>query len=142
MEAAVATRKRRRLQYSLRTWLLFTLLLGVLLSIIAQFTLREFERRSMYVQSYPVIDVLDWERHASGVQPDFAALKAAIERDVKPETWKAAGGMGRIIQIESNLSLIVTQSPQVHQELADYLERRPRGTRRNAKSADASVESR
>jgi len=61
--------------------------------------------------------------------PDFQALADLITSAVAPESWKAAGGQGRIAPLHNHLTLAISQTPEVHEEIVDLLEqlRRLRG---------------
>lgn len=57
-----------------------------------------------------------------GVQPDWDSLIDLITSTVKPTTWDVVGGPGSIKEFETNLSIVVSQTQDVHEELADLLE--------------------
>ncbi|MBN1394317.1 MAG: hypothetical protein JW959_04790, partial [Pirellulales bacterium] len=57
-----------------------------------------------------------------GVEPDFDSLIELITRTVAPTTWDEVGGAGTIEEFERNLSIVVSQTQEVHQQLADLLE--------------------
>lgn len=57
-----------------------------------------------------------------GAQADFDSLIELITTTVKPQTWDSVGGQGSIAPFETNLSLVVSQTQEVHEELADLLE--------------------
>lgn len=56
-----------------------------------------------------------------GVQPDFDSLIELITTTVDPESWEELGGPGTIAPFETNLSLVVSQTQEVHDRLADLL---------------------
>jgi general secretion pathway protein D len=56
-----------------------------------------------------------------GAKPDFDSLIRLLQSTVAPESWKAAGGPGVVEWFPTNLSLIVRQSAEVHQKIADLL---------------------
>ncbi|MDZ4818789.1 MAG: hypothetical protein SGJ20_07435 [Planctomycetota bacterium] len=56
-----------------------------------------------------------------GSQADFDALIELIEETIAPTTWAAQGGNGAMREYENNLSLIVTQTDEVHEQIADLL---------------------
>ncbi len=56
-----------------------------------------------------------------GAQPDFDALIDLITSTVKPQTWDAVGGPGSIAPFETNLSIVVSQTQDVHEEIVDLL---------------------
>lgn len=53
---------------------------------------------------------------------EFNALTELISSTVAPDTWVQAGGEGSIAPFETNLSLVVRQAEEVHDEIADLLE--------------------
>jgi general secretion pathway protein D len=58
-----------------------------------------------------------------GVQADFDSLIELITSTVQPNTWKEGGtGEGAISQFETNLSIVVSQTEEVHSDIADLLE--------------------
>jgi hypothetical protein len=54
---------------------------------------------------------------------DFAPIIEKIETKVAPNSWAGAGGPGKIQAFARTASLVVTQTPEVHKELAAYLRR-------------------
>ena len=57
-----------------------------------------------------------------GTQADFDSLIDLITSTVKPTTWDNVGGPGSIAPFETNLSLVVSQTQEVHEEIVDLLE--------------------
>jgi len=57
-----------------------------------------------------------------GAQADFQSLMELIQQTVQPTTWDANGGPGAIRPFETNLSLVISQTQEVHEEIADLLE--------------------
>lgn len=57
-----------------------------------------------------------------GVEADFDALIDLITSTVRPTTWDAVGGPGSIAPFETNLSLVISQTQEVHEEIVDLLE--------------------
>jgi general secretion pathway protein D len=57
-----------------------------------------------------------------GVQADFESLIELITSTVFPTTWDDVGGPGSITQFQGNLSLVISQTQEVHEEVADLLE--------------------
>jgi general secretion pathway protein D len=57
-----------------------------------------------------------------GSQADFDSLIDLIKTTVKPTSWDDTGGAGSISPFETNLSLVVSQTQEVHEELSDLLE--------------------
>ena len=58
-----------------------------------------------------------------GAQADFDSLIELITTtDRSPQSWDDVGGPGSIAPFETNLSLVVSQTQEVHEEIADLLE--------------------
>lgn len=53
---------------------------------------------------------------------DFDSLIELITSTIQPTTWDDVGGPGSIAGFETNLSLVVSQTQEVHEEIADLLE--------------------
>ncbi len=57
-----------------------------------------------------------------GTQADFDSLINLITGTVKPQTWDSVGGPGSIEPFETNFSIVVSQTQDVHEEIVDLLE--------------------
>ena len=57
-----------------------------------------------------------------GVQADFDSLIDLITTTIAPESWVDVGGPGSIQEFATNLSLVVSQTQDVHEQIADLLE--------------------
>jgi general secretion pathway protein D len=57
-----------------------------------------------------------------GAQADFDSLIELITTTVKPQTWDEVGGPGSIQEFQNNLSLVISQTQDVHEEIVDLLE--------------------
>lgn len=57
-----------------------------------------------------------------GIQADFDPLMELIERTIAPDSWEDLGGTGRMQEFESNLSLVIYQSQEVHEQIQDLLD--------------------
>ena len=57
-----------------------------------------------------------------GVQADFDSLIELITTTVQPTTWDEVGGPGSIAPFETNLSLVISQTQEVHDQIKDLLE--------------------
>jgi len=55
-------------------------------------------------------------------EPSFDLLIDLITSTVHPDTWKKAGGVGSIAGYDRNLSLVVSQTREVHEAIIDLLE--------------------
>jgi len=56
-----------------------------------------------------------------GTQADFDPLIELITSTVKPMTWEPAGGQGNVKGFESTLSLVVSNTQEVHDEIGELL---------------------
>jgi len=59
--------------------------------------------------------------NVGGSQADFQSLIDLIQNTVAPQTWNTVGGQGAIQPFATNLSLVVSQTQEVHEEIADLL---------------------
>jgi general secretion pathway protein D len=59
---------------------------------------------------------------AGGAQADFDSLIDLITATIQPTTWDDVGGPGSIQPFETNLSLVVSQTQEVHEQIKDLLE--------------------
>ena len=57
-----------------------------------------------------------------GSQADFDALIDLITSTIRPTSWEDVGGPGSIKPFETNLSIVVSQTQEVHEEIVDLLE--------------------
>ena len=57
-----------------------------------------------------------------GAMADFESLIELITTTIAPTTWDEVGGPGSIAPFETNLSLVISQTQEVHEEIADLLE--------------------
>jgi general secretion pathway protein D len=57
-----------------------------------------------------------------GAQADFDSLIQLITSTVAPTTWDDVGGPGSIAPFETNLSIVVSQTQAVHEQIVDLLE--------------------
>jgi general secretion pathway protein D len=57
-----------------------------------------------------------------GVKADFDSLIELITTTVQPTTWDEVGGPGSVAPFETNLSLVISQTQEVHEQIKDLLE--------------------
>ena len=57
-----------------------------------------------------------------GAQADFESLIELITTTIAPDSWDEVGGPGAIQEFEGNLSLVVSQTQDVHDQIADLLD--------------------
>ena len=57
-----------------------------------------------------------------GAQPDFDSLIELITATIAPTSWSEVGGAGTIEPFPTNLSIVVSTTQEVHDQIADLLE--------------------
>ncbi len=57
-----------------------------------------------------------------GAMADFDSLIELITTTIAPTTWDEVGGPGSVAPFETNLSLVISQTQEVHEQIADLLE--------------------
>jgi hypothetical protein len=62
------------------------------------------------------------KKQTASEPPDFDGLIDLITGTIKPETWEDVGQRGMIRAFPRNLSLIITQTQDVHKEIVELLE--------------------
>ncbi len=53
---------------------------------------------------------------------DFDALIELITKTIEPDSWDEVGGQGTIAEFETNLSLVISQTQEIHEKIADLLD--------------------
>jgi general secretion pathway protein D len=56
-----------------------------------------------------------------GNQPNFDTLIELIVTTINPQSWEEVGGPGRINRFPHNLSLVISQTQETHDQIADLL---------------------
>ncbi|TWU67231.1 type II secretion system protein GspD [Crateriforma conspicua] len=57
-----------------------------------------------------------------GSMADFSQLMMLIQTTIEPETWEAMGGTSTMFPYSANLSLVVSTTSDVHDQISDLLE--------------------
>ena len=57
-----------------------------------------------------------------GVQADFDSLISLITSTIAPDSWDEVGGRGSVREFETNLSLVISQTQDNHEKVADLLD--------------------
>lgn len=57
-----------------------------------------------------------------GVEPDFDSLISLITATIAPTSWSEVGGAGAIERFPGNLSLVISQTQEVHEQIADLMD--------------------
>jgi serine/threonine protein kinase/multidrug efflux pump subunit AcrA (membrane-fusion protein) len=71
---------------------------------------------------YPVGDLVLPQGASSAEDADFDSLINMITSTVQPTTWKKAGGPGTISASKSSRTLVLSQTEEVHEDVAKLLE--------------------
>ncbi|WP_235934773.1 general secretion pathway protein GspD [Candidatus Laterigemmans baculatus] len=58
----------------------------------------------------------------AGAIADFDSLMELIETTIEPDTWEALGGPSTMAPYQANLSLVISTTTDVHEQIADLLE--------------------
>jgi type II secretory pathway component GspD/PulD (secretin) len=53
----------------------------------------------------------------------FKQLTEAVCEKIAPNSWESAGGYGRVVPHEATTSLVVLQTPEIHRQVAEYLDK-------------------
>ncbi|MDH3719751.1 MAG: general secretion pathway protein GspD, partial [Planctomycetota bacterium] len=53
---------------------------------------------------------------------DFDALIELITKTIEPDSWDEVGGQGTVAEFETNLSLVISQTQEIHEKIADLLD--------------------
>jgi len=95
-------------------------------------TPEEAENR-LATKVYPVADLVLPPHASKETQADFDSLINAIKSTIRPQSWDETGGVGSIEPFENNLSLTVSQTQEVHEEISDFLKQQRTLKREQAK---------
>jgi hypothetical protein len=73
---------------------------------------------------YPVFDLVVRPSHApqQGRAVDFASLTDAVTSNIAPTTWDEVGGPGAIQEFGNAGAMVISQTTEVHEEIAGYLQ--------------------
>ena len=83
---------------------------------------------------YPVGDLVLPLNSTAETEPDFDSLIEMIKSTVKPTSWDDSGGVGTLSEFENTLSLVISETEDVHEEI-DLLFERLRGVSREQAKA-------
>ncbi len=70
---------------------------------------------------YPVADLVLPEGASGEDEADFDSLIDLITSTIKPTSWDEAGGPGSVMPFENRMSIVLSQTQDVHEELEDLL---------------------
>ena len=86
-------------------------------------TSQERASRELVTVIYGVSDLAMVRNWWGGQVADFKPLLAAITTTVKPNSWTAKGGPGAATAIESGCRLVISQTQEVQEEIAELLQK-------------------
>jgi hypothetical protein len=69
----------------------------------------------------PVFSVTGEPIPAAKAEPDLGTLEELIQSTIAPHSWDRVGGPGALERFETNLSLVVSHTQAIHDEIADLL---------------------
>ncbi len=90
---------------------------------VLQITTPEEADARLETKVYPVADLLLPAHSTNAADADFDSLINLLKETIKPTTWDDAGGVGSISTIDGNGSLLVSQTQEVHEDVANVLEK-------------------
>lgn len=76
----------------------------------------------LITEVYPVADLVLPAGASGAEEADFDSLIELITSCVQPTTWDEVGGPGSIAPFENNMSLVLSQTEEVHEEITDLLQ--------------------
>src|SRR5262245_41287686 len=117
----MSTHRRRWLQFGIGTLLFATLCVaGFLAGYRRGFDLGQEAkgRTRVYAKAYYVKDIVD-----NSPTPKLAAtrLVSYIEASIVPGSWATNGGPGALSYYENNMTIVVSNIQEVHDQIADTL---------------------
>ena len=59
---------------------------------------------------------------AAAIEADFDSLIELITSTIAPPSWDSNGGAGSIAPFDTNLTLVVSQTQEIHEQIADLLQ--------------------
>jgi hypothetical protein len=76
----------------------------------------------LITRTYPVADLVLPPGAPEGTAPDFDALIDLITSTIRPTSWEDVGGPGSVRPFGNKLSIVLSQTQEVHEEIADLLD--------------------
>lgn len=81
------------------------------------------ETTELVEKVYPVLDLVRVHGEAAPESSDFDTLIETITTTIHPDTWDEVGGDGSIAPMGLKAALVISQTRQVHDEIASLLSR-------------------
>jgi hypothetical protein len=127
-EKTATSRWRRVLRFSLGTLLFIVLLVAGFLGGMRAGFHRGYSagqsqraKETPVARVYPVASLVLPTADASPSEADFDTLIEVITTSIAPESWDEVGGPGSIDAFPLGLSLVVTQTPEIHERITVLL---------------------
>jgi hypothetical protein len=116
-----ATLKGISLRAALRLVLRASALTYIIQDEVLLITTPEEAENHLETKVYPVADLVLPEGASGEDQADFDSLIDLITSTVKPTCWDSVGGPGSIMPFATNLSITVSQTQEMHEEIENTL---------------------
>ena len=116
-----ATLKGISLRAALRLVLRAAALTYIIQDEVLLITTPEEAENHLETKVYPVADLVLPEGASGEDQADFDSLIDLMTSTIKPTTWDGVGGPGSIMPFETNLSIVVSQTQEMHEEIENTL---------------------
>ena len=97
---------------------------------VLQITTPEEADNQLETKVYPVGDLVLPEGASGEDEADFDSLIDLITSTIKPTSWDEVGGPGSIMPFENRMSIVVSQTQDVHEEIEDMLGATPQNQTR------------
>jgi hypothetical protein len=91
---------------------------------------------------YPVGDLVQYRDPSGGTMSDFDSLIELINSTIAPEAWSSVGGPGSVEAFPTNLSLVISQTQEVHRQVAGLLQTLRRAGGKELAKSEPPVRSR
>ncbi len=88
---------------------------------VLQITTPEEADNQLETKVYPVADLVLPEGASGEAQADFDSLIDLLTSTIKPTTWDEVGGPGSIMPFGTGMSIVVSQTQDVHEQIDDIL---------------------
>ena len=88
---------------------------------VLQITTPEEAEQRLETKVYPVADLVLPEGASPDTEADFDSLIDLITSTIKPTSWDGVGGPGSVTPFENRMSIVLSQTQDVHEEIEDLL---------------------
>ena len=84
-------------------------------------TTPEEAENQLETKVYPVADLVLPAGASDETEADFDSLIDLMTSTIKPTTWDAVGGPGSIVPFANRMSIVLSQTQDVHEEIENLL---------------------